>query len=363
MLKLALIGANGQVGAELCLLLAGHPDLALVPVCRNRSGSAFLRWNGIACRHGRIADSAEAPRLIADCDVVVNCSLATGTPAEIRRTEDRIIRNLFAHSKTGATIIHFSTQSVYGDPTPGRRVRWRNPYGRGKLGTESTVRHAQRRFGKPAYVLRLGHVCGGWQEISATIRAQLKANEVVLPRRDCSSNAVYTVAIVDAIRRIVGGDVEPGTYDLMNTPRWTWNEIYAFEAKVAGVPFSPTIVGSNASSPGAIRGGLVAVAATLGSNRWLLDVFSKFFAHLPAAANARAQAWWYRRRARTEISALHHSSSPAEHLSWVENGVRFFPAMTPTRELLTAALAPLADGGRPITWVADLPDAAPTSPQ
>ncbi|MGH8211171.1 MAG: NAD(P)H-binding protein, partial [Steroidobacteraceae bacterium] len=87
MLKVGIVGANGQVGAELCLLLAARKDIELIAICRSRSGSAFLRWHGIACRHGRVADQADAARLLSDCDIVVNSSLASGTPAEIRRIE------------------------------------------------------------------------------------------------------------------------------------------------------------------------------------------------------------------------------------------------------------------------------------
>src|ERR1700727_1064888 len=121
MIKLGMDGGNGQVGAELCLLLAARKDITLVPICRNRSGSAFLRWQGIACRHGKVVDSTDASRMLGDCDIVVNSSLASGTPAEIREIEHRVIRNIFTFSKKGAAVIHFSTQSVYGDPRPNRR--------------------------------------------------------------------------------------------------------------------------------------------------------------------------------------------------------------------------------------------------
>jgi len=242
MLRLAILGANGQVGAELCLMLVGRDDLTLIPVCRNRSGSAFLRWKGIACRHGRIADREDAQRLLADCDVVVNCSLAMGTPGEIRRIEDRIVQNAFAYSNPGATVIHFSTQSVYGDPRAHRWIRWRNPYGRAKLFTERSVRAAARRHNKAAYILRLGHVCGVLQNISNNIRAELKAGTAILPVPDRPSNTTYTAAVVGAVLQIVREKTEPGTYDLMNTPGWSWQEVYEYEANQCGVGCASTYV-------------------------------------------------------------------------------------------------------------------------
>jgi dTDP-4-dehydrorhamnose reductase len=335
MLRLAIVGANGQVGAELCLLLAAREEISLVPICRNRSGSAFLRWQGIACRHGRIADAAEAPLLIGDCDVVVNCSLVTGTPAEIRRTEDRIARHLFEHSMPTARIVHFSTQSVYGDPAPGRWVRWRNPYGRAKLATERSVRRAARSTGKATVILRLGHVCGALQEISNTIRTQIRTHTDVLPAKECSSNTIYTVAIVDALMQIMRNQVKYGTYDLMNSPRWTWHDVYAYEATQMAIDWSPRSAAAGSSAAGArARRLTVSVGGNLARQQWVRNAFSKLFAHVPNRLNAKAMAWWYRKRAATEIAALAARLEAAEHLSWVENGKRFFPAATSTAALL-----------------------------
>ena len=208
---------------------AQRKDIELVPICRSRSGSAFLRWHGIACRHGRVADPADAPRLLGDCDVVVNSSLATGSPAEIRRTENRIVHNIFVHSKPSATLIHFSTMAVYGDPRPDRSIRWRNPYGRAKLATERQSAPRGPQYPETGVCAaprtRLRPAAG----ISSTIRQEIREGTVTLPAQNRSSNCVHTCAIAGAIDQIVRGEAPPGTFDLMNTPRWTWREMYEFE--------------------------------------------------------------------------------------------------------------------------------------
>lgn len=364
MVNVAVIGANGQVGGELCLLLAAQPHLKLVPICRTRSGSAFLRWQGIACRHGRIADPVEASRLLADCDVVINSSLATGTPAQIRATEDRIAQNACAHSRPGATIIHFSTQSVYGDPRSGRMIRWRNPYGRAKLATEHSLRRAGGRFAKPIYILRLGHVCGVLQEISNDIRAQLNSRRASIPQIDRSSNTVYTAAIVGAVLQILEGGVRPGTYDLMNTPRWSWGDVYQYEQEQCELEgYSPERCSAKApSSAGILRSSIAGAAGFFASVPWLRDTFAKLFAHLPDTLNAQAQAWWYSRRAKAEIGALNVRRSMPEHLTWRENGVLFFPASRPTRELLTRIVIESSRIER-VSWPNDLPYAKPMQPE
>jgi nucleoside-diphosphate-sugar epimerase len=360
MTKVGVIGANGQVGAEICLILAQRPNIELVAICRNRSGSAFLRWQGIACRHGRAAESSDAARLIADCDVIVNSSLATGTPAEIRRTEDRIIQNLFACSKRSARVIHFSTQSVYGDPRPERWIRIQNPYGRAKLASEHQVRAEQRRSKKPGYILRLGHVCGTMQEISNTIRESIREGTVVLPAKDCSSNTVYTAAIVGAILQIIRGAAQPGTYDLMNSPPWTWREVYEYEAQVCRARMEHTAAAEppRRSGLGVLHNSIMRVVAAVTSAPALVELGTKLFAYVPERMNARATAWWLSKRARREIAALSHMRSPPDHLSWVANGVNFFPADTPTRELLGAFAPAAAADGAAGAWPADLADAS-----
>jgi nucleoside-diphosphate-sugar epimerase len=361
MTRVGVIGANGQVGAELCLLLEGRPGIDLVPICRTRSGSAFLRWQGLACRHGRVSDPADAARLMGDCEVIVNSSLASGSPASILNTEDAIIRSAFEHSGAAATIIHFSTQSVYGDPAAGRLLRWRNPYGRAKHATEREVHRQSRRCRKPAFILRLGHVCGTMQEISESIRRDLRQNAVTLPHEDCSSNTVYVAAIAGAIEQIVRGGVAPGTYDLMNHPRWTWRQVYEYEARSQGCEFEPKIASaSRKREHGRLLAIVMRVLGRLAVAGPIRNLAAAGFARLPQDINARAMAWWYARRARSEISQLQPAIEAPEHLSWVENGRRFLPAQTPTLELLEEYGMPAGKHPGRVSWPPDLPDATPS---
>jgi nucleoside-diphosphate-sugar epimerase len=357
--RVAVLGANGQVGAEVCLLLSKSSEFELVAVCRNRSGSAFLRWQGIACRHGRPADPADAPRLFGDCDVILNFALAGGNPAQIRATEDRLIHNCFACSKRDAVVVHFSTQSVYGDPRPNRLIRWRNPYGRAKLVSESRVRTERNRWRKAAYILRLGHVCGELQGISLDIRRELLQQRAVLPHTDVPSNTVLTIAIADAIQQIVARQVQPDTYDLMNTPQWTWRQVYSYEAQRCGASFDPRL-SSVSARPSADNGPRpLTLGISLAARRSSRELLANLLAHAPASVSRRAQALWYSQRARAEIGALADTRQlqPADHLSWVTNGRRPLP-QKPTVELLrTDPYRDLPDpGGRP-RWPRDLPDA------
>jgi nucleoside-diphosphate-sugar epimerase len=365
------------VGAEICLLLSrlAH-DIELVAVCRNRSGSAYLRWQGIACRHGRPADPVDAARLYGDCDIILNFALAGGNPAQIRRTEQQLIHNCFEFSKPDARIVYFSTQSVYGDPRLGRLVRWRNPYGRGKLSAESRVRAERRHWRKEAYVLRLGHVCGELQNISLDIRRDLLQERAALPAADLPSNTVLTIAIVDAIEEIVAGRVTPNTYDLMNTPQWTWRQVYDYEAQRCGVATAPTVIRDVAKGD-AVHGNTAYGEAAGSSNeasagsglrliakRSIRELVAKLLAYAPEAVSRRAQAIWYRQRASAEIHSLTRvrRAAPADHLSWIANGRRPLP-QRPTVELLASDPYQALGYQDPMhSWPADLPDAQSCNP-
>jgi nucleoside-diphosphate-sugar epimerase len=363
--RIAVLGANGQVGAELCLLLAQDPSIDLVPVCRNRTGSAYLRWMGLRCRHGRPADAADAPFLFGDCDFILNSALASGSPAVMRRAEDAIVRNAFRCSPPHAKVIHFSTQSVYGDARPGKLIRWRSLYGRAKLATESCVRSEARSSGKSAYLLRLGHVGGTLQDISNNIRREINEDRVILPEVDSASNLVYTATIVDAILTIIRGGAAPGCYDLMNVPQWNWRQVYEYEAASAGSELRATVVRTprRVSRSRRLVNATARVVSDLAGGSMVRQMVAASLAHLPTELSARAEAWWYCKRARTELAALGQSQPAAEHLSWVANGVHFLPGLRPTVDVL-AHPQPAAFFQQPVSrqhshsWAEDLPRAA-----
>jgi nucleoside-diphosphate-sugar epimerase len=334
--RIAILGANGQVGAELCLLFSKIPGIDLVPVCRNPTGSAFLRYSGIACRHGRIAQAREARSLIGDCDVIVNCTLGTGTPHDIRAFDRAMLGNVFAHSPPGAIIIHCSTLMVHGDPRPDRMIRRRDAYGRAKATAERFVRRESRRTGKRAFSLRLGHVCGPLQNITHDIRSEITGGRAALYERDRPSNTVYTVTIVDAIRSIIAGNERPGEYDLCNFPQWTWAEVYQFESKRCNLDFvprsvpEPTHEGTMSSLIAAARGSAARSSRSPAVRRSL----DRWLSLAPAALNARAQAVWYTLRARAEIAALARRDGPSAEKSWVDLCRRTLVSLQPTAALL-----------------------------
>ncbi|HEX5043068.1 MAG TPA: NAD(P)-dependent oxidoreductase [Candidatus Polarisedimenticolaceae bacterium] len=348
-MKIAVLGANGQVGSEVCLLLARVPGVEVVPVCRNPSGSAFLRWHGLDCRHGLITDRRQARRLLEGCSVVANFALAVGRPRESRTLNRSLVEHAAEESAAGAKVVYFSTLSVHASFQPAGSPRGRSAYGREKLRCERDARRAGRRSGKATWILRLGHVCGELQEIHEELRRLVTGGTVVVPRGgEGRANVTHTVTIVDALLRIAAGAERPGTYDLVSVPPLSWREVLGLQASAAGVPLRLQDGGTPA--PGGIA---AAVRGWLGRQLTAprtREVGLSLIAHLPESLNLKVQAQHFRRRAAAEIAAL--GARPPSHpaFTFPDMDVRPLAALTPTKRLLEEGR-----GGIPLPRVRTLP--------
>ncbi len=315
MTRVAILGANGQVGGEVCLRLRHVAGLEVVPIARNVSGSAFLRSQGLACRHGRISEVAEAHGLIGDCDVVVNFALSnTAIPRADRDRNRAIIRSVVASAKPGAPIVFASTIMVY---APGMKVRLPDSYGLEKLIAERIFGRLCRKSDHPAFVFRLGHVMGDLQNITNKIRGEIREGPIALPHGgNRGSNTVFTASIVDAIVRIAQAAnsqpaPRPGVYDLITFPQWTWLDVYRYYAAQLGVALqlarAEQLPGPKTGfgGPGEwLRRGM----SYLANHHTVKERLTFLLAFLPDTVNQRAYLKYMRARAATEIDALRESN-------------------------------------------------------
>ncbi len=353
-MKIAVLGANGQVGAEVSLLLSRTAGIEVVPVCRNRSGSAFLRAHGLRCRHGLAADPVEARGLLGDCDVIANFALALGRPREAREANRRLIEAAAAAAKPGSRIVFFSTLAVYNDFVEAGTPPASTAYGKEKLRGEREAMRAGRRLGHETWVLRLGHVYGQLQGIRAQMRNLVCSGPVVVPRGgSLGSNVTHTVTIVDALLKIGQGKENPGVYDLLSFPSWSWNDVLLHEARTAGVdlqrasPDTDPFDSARMGVTGRVRQELRRrVGALLGSPR-VREIGLTWIAYLPEAINLQLQSRHFRRRAVSDIARLNHR--PVSHQAFGIPPVNAteLVSLTPTMELLLNGKGdvPLLEGG------------------
>ncbi len=331
MKRVAILGANGQVGTEVSLRLRAVEGIEVVPIVRNVSGSAFLRSNDMECRHGRVSDPAEARGLIGNCDVVVNFALSnTAIPRIDRERNRQIIRSVIGAAKPGAPIIFASTIMVY---APGMKFWLPDSYGLEKLSAERLFRSLCRRSNHPAFVFRLGHVMGDLQNITAKICGEILDKKVALPHdglRD--SNTVFTAEIVEAIVQIAKTQTaKPGTYDLISFPQWTWLDVYKYYAAQLGLPLqlaTATQSHDQKSRAGSPSGSMRRLLRYMANHRALTERLTFFLAFLPRSVNQRIYLRYLQTRALTEINALRQADKIEFSVQdWRELQVRPFGQM------------------------------------
>lgn len=356
-MKVAILGANGQVGAEVCMILRNHENISLVPVCRNRLGSAYLRYQGIACRHGYPTDNIQAKMLLGDCPVVANFALSGGMSHKVSEVNKRLIRNSIECSPHGSTILYFSTVAVYGDPTLGKWLRWKNSYTKEKLRCERLAIKYGKEFNKKVYVLRLGHVCGQLQNITNLIQEDIinKNGTVTLPDR--KSNVVHVSTVADAILKASSDCLgRPGIYDLLNIPQWTWKEIYEFEANNVGHQAYINHSNNEKTSTVFIKAIdlITHIVKAISSNPVSKECIRSQMVYLPDKINYFLQAIYYKNRAMYEISALNQQTINNNALNWMEMGECQLTALAKTREIIRKKKYSIQNSDLTARWPNDI---------
>lgn len=335
--ELAILGANGQVGSEVSLILNNHSNFKLVPICRNRLGSAFLRSSGIPCRHGKITEPSDAKRLISNASVVANFALGSGTLSSSKKANTKIIEHCFKFSPSDAKIIHFSTVAVYGKPYPQTIFRWKSSYAREKIRCEKVAQKFAKKYKKQLFILRLGQVCGHYQGITQIISKDIIEGSVYIPQPEQASNTTHTATIANTILKISEGDFDgPGTFDLLNSPQWSWRKVYEHKAKELNKTLNLVKTrNTNEISKGSLVQHFVQTTRNIIlSNETLKEFLMKIISHLSEKTNKNIQSRLYKSRANHEISELKLHEISTDALNWREVGTKHPKSIDKTEELL-----------------------------
>jgi uncharacterized protein YbjT (DUF2867 family) len=109
MTSIAVIGANGQVGTEVCLLLSKIPGVSVIPVVRSKLGAALLERCGVECRIGALSSDSAAKALLEGCDLVADFSLPGGMLFEVRRAIRSNVSRAIRNAPRGAPYVFVSS--------------------------------------------------------------------------------------------------------------------------------------------------------------------------------------------------------------------------------------------------------------
>lgn len=240
-IKVAVSGANGQIGSVVLRHLAQCPQLEAIGICRNAVSAALIDSIGCEVRIGSIQEPQSAGRLLGDCEAVVNCALATGLPKESRLENRAIIKNL-ARLENCRIAILMSSVAVYGSCIDPERSRFEHPrpdtsYGKTKLHLERFTRRVFSRSPARCFILRLGHVYGPSQWLTRSIveLAQETDFKLAFDGR-LLSNCIHASNLAVAFERLLLHSPDPGIYNVTDSPHRTWREIFDWHTGVLKLP-------------------------------------------------------------------------------------------------------------------------------
>jgi len=297
---IAILGANGQVGSEVCLYLNAWPGVRVVPICRNPYGSTLLRRAGLECRHGVLDSKESAGSLLDGCDLMVDFTRPLGLATEVREATRRTIANAIQYGPSRAPFVYASTMMAFGMPAGGARFRRhlfaRTVYGANKRWAERCAQRLGRRAGRAVYVLRIAQVHGELQAVSREWLDALRDGQIP-SASDAESFTVFAGTIAEALVQIATGCEQPGTYTLLSSPPWRWWEVYEYYCKRSGIP-PRTGAHSQAGPP--VRRPFRALQGFAVRHRDLATGY--LFPHFPSL-EMRAMSWHFRRQARAEMAS------------------------------------------------------------
>ena len=238
--KVAILGANGQIGSVLTRVMSNSDEIKVVAVCRNDIGAQLLQNLNCEVRLGSVMDSSFDYSILSDCDVVLNCIWPSGSSQQVQKHNNELLKNI-AKQPIGQTFISLSSVAVYGscidknystfhDPRPD------NPYGDAKLKFENKISKIFAKSDKPLYQIRLGHVFGAEQWLSNFIIESLKKKSFELPfDGSLPSNAVHVYDLANALTKLILNPPKSGIYNLAANPQVSWRELFDWHSINCGL--------------------------------------------------------------------------------------------------------------------------------
>lgn len=261
-----IVGANGQVGTELCFLLRKE-GVEVVPIVRNSVGATTFDYYGLNARIADVGTRSDAESALSNLDTVVIAAFASPIsrgnfkPKQGRRANEAIVHNSVRAAPEGADVVYFSSVAAFGEELDVSDHWW---YCREKRNTEREFEKACDEHQQDGYVYRVGLVLGQNVTRTVDIQSELASSDRVDVEANATahSNTVHTVTIADAVRACSDPKVKPGTYTLVNEPQWTWQRVFD-HYREPEMDVDIRFVGPQTQNEGAVHRKLLSEAAGL----------------------------------------------------------------------------------------------------
>jgi nucleoside-diphosphate-sugar epimerase len=230
---IAVLGANGQVGTELCLYLSRMPGIRVIPICRSQLATTFLTRCGLDCRVG-----PPSRELFEGCDLIADFTMARGSMSEMLGTIESTVTACMMAAPPHARFVYASSEMAYGmahQPGAPFKHHWlsRSEYGSSKRYGERLAFRLGRKTKREVFALRLGQVHGELQNVSLELLSGFRDEVAWVP--DALSDTVFVFTIAEALAHIAEGRERPGLYTVVSAPQWTWKEVHEYYARRCGI--------------------------------------------------------------------------------------------------------------------------------
>ncbi len=233
MIKIGILGANGQVGTEVAFYLSLHEDVDVLCLIRSEYSAALLKILSIPYLVADYADTKKMSRLLSSFDVVLDFSYQTGQVSDILGWLKKHVRQIVGCMRPRSQYIYMSSIMAYGMPNPPVYLKNyslpRTVYAHTKRCAETLARKMGKKHRVDVFNFRLGQVHGSLQGVTQLFLSELSQELFRVNGTPQSlTNAVFTYSISESILRCIQGQIVPGTYTVVSSPQWTSEALFNF---------------------------------------------------------------------------------------------------------------------------------------
>lgn len=233
-INIVILGANGQVGTEVCLYLSMQPDVQISGMVRAQYGAILLELAGIPWTvldyHKISPASAE---VLSHADAVVDCTFPAGQQQQLIPLIEQNTRAVMQVMKKGATYIHSSSISAFGMPNNSPALKnyriARTSYAKVKRMAEKRITNLGKKHSINTCHLRLGQVHGVLQSVTRQLKSMIqRGGFTAIGDPDVLCNVAFAHSVAEAYKQAALGKIADGQIQtVVANPQWTLSQLYA----------------------------------------------------------------------------------------------------------------------------------------
>ncbi len=245
--NIVVLGANGQVGTEICLDLSMQPDVQITGMVRAQYGAILLQLAEIPWEildHHQI--SPAAADVLSRADAVVDCTFPAGQQQQLVPLIEHNTSAVMQLMRKDAVFIHSSSISAFGMPNNSPELKnyrfARTGYAKVKRLAEQRITALGQKHAVRTCHLRLGQVHGVLQSVTRQLFSLIERGGLTaIGAPDFLCNVAFTHTVAEAYKQAALGRIADGQIQtVVSNPQWTLASLYDTYRKLSGREFEVT---------------------------------------------------------------------------------------------------------------------------